>query len=397
MQEFQTPICIVGAGPAGAIASLNLSKHKIHHIIIDKAIFPRDKVCGENFDGRVMHSLNRVVPGFFNDLVKQNIVQFTHDFIINVPKGIIPLKFDENSTPRILAKRIDFDQALMNKVKSSPYVKILEGDLVQDYYYSEESIVFQTKNSEIKTNLGLIGCGYQSGLIKNRKLEKHLYFFLRAYYKNIKQINETRSIETYYFDVPVRCCLLICPIPNGEYNIELGINKLDYKKLKIRLEDLMDYFINSHPELKTRFKNSICISKPKGVHLPITTSYKMFSDRNIMYMGASSFCVNPITGMGVGNAMIMGEEASNNAIQCLQEQNYSSKATERYATVAKSRLRNELIANKVVNFFFKHLRIAAPLAILLIKSKMFLKLFSKQDFLKNLFNPSYYLKLVAKK
>ena len=59
MQKIITPICIVGGGPAGLVASLNLSKNKIHHVLIDKFTFPRDKVCGENFDGRVKHVLNR--------------------------------------------------------------------------------------------------------------------------------------------------------------------------------------------------------------------------------------------------------------------------------------------------------------------------------------------------
>ena len=40
---IKTDVCIVGAGPAGASTSLMLSKLKIEHYIIDKAIFPRDK------------------------------------------------------------------------------------------------------------------------------------------------------------------------------------------------------------------------------------------------------------------------------------------------------------------------------------------------------------------
>ena len=65
--------------------------------------------------------------------------------------------------------------------------------------------------------------------------------------------------ETYYFEKPFRCCLLICPIPNGEFNVEVGIKKEDYLQLKIRMEDLLDYFIQNHPELQQRFNNSICI------------------------------------------------------------------------------------------------------------------------------------------
>jgi len=51
---IKTAICIIGAGPAGAITSLFLSKMKIPHVIIDAAEFPRDKVCGDGLDLKVV-------------------------------------------------------------------------------------------------------------------------------------------------------------------------------------------------------------------------------------------------------------------------------------------------------------------------------------------------------
>ena len=110
MQKIITPICIIGGGPAGLLASLNLSKHKIHHVLVDKFAFPRDKVCGENFDGRVKHVFNRVNPGFFDELEQKGIIQFTHEFSIHLPKGEVPIHYNPEATPRILAKRIDFDK-----------------------------------------------------------------------------------------------------------------------------------------------------------------------------------------------------------------------------------------------------------------------------------------------
>ncbi len=60
METMETEICIVGAGPAGATASLLLAKHEIPHILIDKATFPRDKVCGDALTLEAMHTLNQI-------------------------------------------------------------------------------------------------------------------------------------------------------------------------------------------------------------------------------------------------------------------------------------------------------------------------------------------------
>ena len=66
---YTTKICIVGAGPAGATTSIFLGKMGIPHIIVDAAVFPRDKVCGDGLDLNTIRVLNHINP----DLVKQEL------------------------------------------------------------------------------------------------------------------------------------------------------------------------------------------------------------------------------------------------------------------------------------------------------------------------------------
>ncbi|HEY1202482.1 MAG TPA: FAD-dependent monooxygenase, partial [Niastella sp.] len=42
-----TDVCIIGAGPAGAAAALQLQQLNIPCVVVDKAVFPRDKICGD--------------------------------------------------------------------------------------------------------------------------------------------------------------------------------------------------------------------------------------------------------------------------------------------------------------------------------------------------------------
>ncbi|TAE80892.1 MAG: geranylgeranyl reductase, partial [Bacteroidetes bacterium] len=68
MQINQHQLIIIGAGPAGCATSLFLAKHKIPHTIIEKAIFPRDKVCGDALSGKTVYVLNQldksIIPTF---------------------------------------------------------------------------------------------------------------------------------------------------------------------------------------------------------------------------------------------------------------------------------------------------------------------------------------------
>ena len=59
-RTIETDVLIVGAGPAGAAAALSLSKKGIPSIVIDKAQFPRDKICGDALSGKVVEALNRI-------------------------------------------------------------------------------------------------------------------------------------------------------------------------------------------------------------------------------------------------------------------------------------------------------------------------------------------------
>ncbi|HNQ00581.1 MAG TPA: FAD-dependent monooxygenase, partial [Bacteroidia bacterium] len=68
LTDIQAEVLIAGAGPAGAATSLFLSKQKIHHIILDKAVFPRDKICGDALSGKVVHVLNKLDPSFVSEL-----------------------------------------------------------------------------------------------------------------------------------------------------------------------------------------------------------------------------------------------------------------------------------------------------------------------------------------
>src|SRR5690606_8452165 len=60
--SFQTQVCIIGGGPGGCAAALKLAQHGIEAVLIEKAKFPRDKVCGDALSGKVMRTLERVDP-----------------------------------------------------------------------------------------------------------------------------------------------------------------------------------------------------------------------------------------------------------------------------------------------------------------------------------------------
>src|SRR5262245_57366652 len=51
-------VAIVGSGPAGACAAINLAQHGVSVILVEKAEIPRYKTCG----GGVVHRAQKLLP-----------------------------------------------------------------------------------------------------------------------------------------------------------------------------------------------------------------------------------------------------------------------------------------------------------------------------------------------
>jgi flavin-dependent dehydrogenase len=396
MKNIASKICIIGSGPGGLVTSMFLSKYEIPHLLVDKSTFPRDKVCGENMDGRVAAILKRVDPNFVEELKDKGLVRETWDFHITLPKANLPISFNKNSAPRLLSKRIDFDNFLFQKAISSRYCEIVQGHLINDYRYDGDKIVFEGKDLEITSDLGVVACGYQSSLLKNRRKEEQMFFFNRLYYKNAIGFPDGQ-IQTYYFDAPAKCCLLIVPLPNNEFNVDVGISKEEYKKLKIKLEDLLKLLIESNSGLEKWFSTGEVIDKARGTYTPITSKYKHFSDRNLVYVGATAFCVNPITGMGVGNAMAMAETAAGEIKNWVKQDSFLAKDTYSYELKARKKLKNVFLLNRAINLFFRNIDFTTPLLLIVLKSKYIIKLLSSAALLKNITKPGFYFKKLLSK
>ena len=396
MQQINKQICIIGGGPAGSITSLFLSKMEIPHLLLDRSKFPRDKVCGESLDGRVTHILNRLNPSLLEELRAKEIIVESRNWSFNLPKGIIPISSGKEGSARILTKRKRFDAFLFAKAAESPFCEAKENINITEYNYDGDDIVFQADQLEIRAQLGVVAVGFHSGLIKSEDADKDVWFFNRTYYRHPKNFKNNET-KIYYFDYPVKCCLYIMSMPNKEFNVELGVEKGDYKRLKIRLEELVKMLIEQKQELKEWFADAQIIEKGKGVHLALNARNENYSDRNLIYVGASAVCVNPITGMGIGNAMAMAEIAAYEIRGYIRQDDFSAKALNSYAIKVKARIKNVVLLSRISTFFFRNLKLFGPFLFVLGNTQLFIRIASRSELIKNIKNPRFYLKRIFTK
>ena len=67
--SFETDVLVVGAGPGGSAAAYHLARHGIDVTVVEKAAFPREKVCGDGLTPRSVKAIqdmgvDTADPGF---------------------------------------------------------------------------------------------------------------------------------------------------------------------------------------------------------------------------------------------------------------------------------------------------------------------------------------------
>ena len=53
-------VLIAGAGPAGAVAAIGLARAGARVLLVDRARFPRDKLCGDTLNPGALRILDRL-------------------------------------------------------------------------------------------------------------------------------------------------------------------------------------------------------------------------------------------------------------------------------------------------------------------------------------------------
>ena len=161
-------VLIVGAGPAGSVCAYLLQKAGISCLLIDRATFPRDKLCGGGLTPKCWKLLDELIPGFkyeYNSIrkIRLTVEENNHcDF--------------ESALELRLVKRKEFDNDLVELYKSVGG-KFQQGSFLR-YDEQDDGLVVTLKSGEQIACHYLVGADGSTSTVRHFLANNHDNGFL---------------------------------------------------------------------------------------------------------------------------------------------------------------------------------------------------------------------------
>ena len=331
-------VVIVGGGPAGATAALYANRLGLNTLIVDKSIWPRDKICGDALSGKVVDILKDLhLISEVKKLKGASIRRITFGSPANKIFNIDLTKSsntDHINEGYVIPREI-FDYFLFNKAREVTEVK--EGFTVKDLLTDNDTVVGvrgtnKDGNSEdISARVVLGADGYNSIVAQKLNLYKmemeHTSLGIRCYYEGVEGL--TNQIELHFLKEINPGYFWLFPVGEGKANIGLGLSKKNIKEQKKNLINLLDV-VTKLEYFKDRFAHAKPIEKPKGWNLPMGSTHRKNHGNGFMLLGDAAGLIDPFTGEGIGNAMVSAKHAIITAKHAIRDNDLSEKSLSKY-------------------------------------------------------------------
>ena len=368
MSIQQPKITIIGAGPAGQIASLFLAKRGIPSLLIDKSAHPRPKPCADIVTGQAVRILHELDPDLPLDKAFTDTYLPINGTLLHAQNGktldiaFLPLNKLEHLPTCIAMPRMDFDNWLHNKIKLSPLIELKENTPITHWERNSDThdwTLFNDKKEPIvKTKLLIIATGSTASLPFNighlTKEDKHFAVGVRGYFRNVGNEEFPNHAELFFHQKLMPGGFYIAPFKDGVANVNIVMRSDVVKHNKLNLNALFREIIDLHPTLRERFKNAVQVGKLEGSALHLGTKKRNISGDGYMLAGDAGGLIDLISANGIPQAMISGKFAAEQAALAIEKNDFSANILKDYDRKVFNKIDNDLKLGRILSPFLSH-------------------------------------------
>jgi len=360
---------VVGGGPGGSATAGYLAMEGKRVLLVEKEVWPRDKICGDAVGGKSLSHVKRLG-------VKETLESTPHfrvtGIVFSSPKGhSVRVALPEEDVQRLEAgyslPRQQFDHLLFNQVQKlvrDHGGAVLQGGEVREVLYDDgkggadpgkgsgerrhaKGIVVRiggrdgvehTYSAPVVVGAAGYRCPVAKSMLEDTYEEPmvdraHYCAGYREYWRGVKGCEDNiGDIEIHFVDTVIPGYFWLFPVAEGVVNVGIGMVMSLLDKQPKKLKALQAEVIAQHPLFKERFANASMIpGTGKGWQLPFGSPRKKAdkqprrsASNGIFLVGDAASLVDPFSGEGVGNALVSGELAAQHILDGKSPEDYQS-------------------------------------------------------------------------
>ena len=331
-------VIVVGAGPAGSSAAFHLAQAGVDVLLLEKAAFPRDKICGDGLTPRAVRQLVAMgidldAPGWARNNGLR-IVGAGHRLELPWPElasfppyGMVRTRMDfdellarhaEKAGARLMERTAVtgpvFDEATGRVVGVTARPVDERGRKVGDEttYRAPVVIAADGVSARIAIALGL-----------ERRENRPMGVAVRAYYQTPRHDDPWMESWLELWDgTPGSSNLLpgygwIFGIGDGTANVGLGILNTSKAFQHVDYKDVLQRWLSNTPEEWGFRDDANRVGRIGSAALPMGFNRKPHYTRGVLLCGDSGGMVNPFNGEGIDYALESGHVAAETIVQAL--------------------------------------------------------------------------------
>lgn len=295
---------VVGAGPAGATCAAHLADRAWRVVVLDKARFPREKVCGDSLSPDALRRLAKL--GILDEVRASGHTSKGLD--IYSPSRIrLPL-----SGEFVSIKRSILDAIIARRAIRAGAVFCL-GAVEALTTSTDGGVVCSVAGSgrTIRARVGVVATGAQLALasllgmagrpgVSGVGLRCHVRS--RQGPGRIVVSNEKGLLPGYAW---------IFPVGGGEYNVGVSIFRRWERRERVDLRGEFDAFVRTHPAARRMMESAERVTPLRGGIIRCSMEgARPVGEGNVIAIGETLGASFPCTGEGIGPAMETGELAA---------------------------------------------------------------------------------------
>ncbi len=299
-----TDVLVVGAGPAGSAAAISLARAGVDVTIIDKAIFPRDKCCGDGLTTLALRLLQELgldpdeVPSWHD----------VSDVWLRSPRGReieLPLPSGRGRYASV-ARRAELDAALVDKARSAG-AEVHEGVALSSITPCTDHLTVVTRgHGEIRARYVVAADGMWSPTRKALGMEVPHYRGDWHAFRQYRRADGPRSRDLWVWFEPdlLPGYAWSFPLPDGTVNVGYGIVRgatLSGKQMASLWRELFD-----RPHIAEVLGTSSELAPHKAWPIPARLPSMSLVGPRTLFVGDAAAASDPMTGEGIGQALETG-------------------------------------------------------------------------------------------